>query len=227
MGILSRFKDIMSSNVHALLDKAEDPEKMVDQYIRNLNSDLGKVKSETATVMAEERRAKRALEECKADIDKMQNYAIKALEAGNEEDARKFLARKGELASKETEYQQAFDLASSNALQMRQMHDKLVSDIQELESRRAMIKSKMAVAKTQQRLNQIGSSVQGANQSISAFERMEEKVNQSLDEAQAMSELNAGPKDEIKDLTAKYDSSDVGVDQELEALKAQLKNKEQ
>lgn len=42
MGILSRFKDIMSSNIHALLDKAEDPEKMVDQYIRNLNSDPGK-----------------------------------------------------------------------------------------------------------------------------------------------------------------------------------------
>ncbi|MFD1406971.1 PspA/IM30 family protein [Kroppenstedtia eburnea] len=227
MGILSRFKDIMSSNIHALLDKAEDPEKMVDQYIRNLNSDLGKVKSETATVMAEEQRAKRALEECKSDIEKMQNYAIKALEAGNEDDARKFLARKGELAAKETEYQQAYDLASSNALQMRQMHDKLVSDIKELESRRAMIKSKAAVAKTQQRLNQIGSSIQGANQSISAFERMEEKVNRSLDEANAMAELNAGPKDEIKDLTAKYDSTDAGVDQELEALKAQLKNKEQ
>lgn len=185
------------------------------------------MKSETATVMAEEQRAKRALEECKSDIEKMQNYAIKALEAGNEDDARKFPARKGELAAKETEYQQAYDLASSNALQMRQMHDKLVSDIKELESRRAMIKSKAAVAKTQQRLNQIGSSIQGANQSISAFERMEEKVNRSLDEANAMAELNAGPKDEIKDLTAKYDSTGAGVDQELEALKAQLKNKEQ
>ena len=46
-GILSRFKDIMSSNINALLDKVEDPNKMIDQYLRNLESDLGKVKAET------------------------------------------------------------------------------------------------------------------------------------------------------------------------------------
>ena len=57
MGIISRFKDIMSANINALLDKMEDPEKMVDQYLRNLESDLGKVKQETASVMADEQRA--------------------------------------------------------------------------------------------------------------------------------------------------------------------------
>ena len=41
MGILTRFKDIMSANINALLDKCEDPEKMIDQYMRNLESDLG------------------------------------------------------------------------------------------------------------------------------------------------------------------------------------------
>ena len=49
MGILTRFKDIMSANINALLDKCEDPEKMIDQYMRNLESDLGKVKAETAS----------------------------------------------------------------------------------------------------------------------------------------------------------------------------------
>ena len=63
---------------------------MVDQYLRNLNSDLGKVKAETASVMAEEQRAKRALTECQADAEKMENYAMKALQAGNEADARAF-----------------------------------------------------------------------------------------------------------------------------------------
>ena len=52
-GILKRFGDIMASNINALLDKAEDPAKMIDQYLRNLESDLGKVKAETAAVMAE------------------------------------------------------------------------------------------------------------------------------------------------------------------------------
>ena len=72
MGILSRFKDIMSSNINALLDKMEDPEKMIDQYLRNLESDLGKVKAETAAIMAEETRAKRELDECVAEVEMMQ-----------------------------------------------------------------------------------------------------------------------------------------------------------
>ena len=68
MGILSRFKDIMSSNINALLDKAEDPEKMVDQTLRNLNNDLVKVKNETAEVMANETKAKRDLDEINLEI---------------------------------------------------------------------------------------------------------------------------------------------------------------
>ncbi|MBU8879133.1 PspA/IM30 family protein [Bacillus sp. FJAT-29790] len=225
MGILTRFKDIMASNLNALLDKAEDPEKMIDQYLRNLTSDLGKVKSETASIMAEEQRAKRTLDECKSDSDKMQKYAIKALEAGNDDDARKFLEKKASLVAKEAELQEAYNLASSNSIQMKKMHDKLVSDIGELESRKAMIKGKMAVAKTQERINKIGSSITGANHSISAFGRMEEKVNRALDEANAMAMLNTDPKDDIKDLTAKYDNN-TEVDDELAALKEKLKNKE-
>ena len=227
MGMLSRFKDIMASNINALLDKAEDPEKMIDQYLRNLNKDLGNVKAETASIMAEEKRAKRVLDECREDIDKMENYAMKALEAGNENDAKKFLERKVELSKKEKELEEAYNLATTNAEKMREMHDKLVSDINELESRRAMLKGKMAVAKTQDRINKIGSSVTDANTSISAFERMEDKVNKALDEANAMAELNKSPKDDIKDLAAKYDDDmDTDVEDELEKLKAKLKDKE-
>ena len=66
MGILTRFKDIMAANINALLDKAEDPEKMIDQYLRNLEDDLGEVKAETASVIAEEKSAKRKLDDCNA-----------------------------------------------------------------------------------------------------------------------------------------------------------------
>lgn len=221
MGVLTRFKDIMASNINSLLDKAEDPEKMIDQCLRNLNSDLGKVKAETASVMAEEQRSKRELDECNAEIDKMQRYAAKALQAGNEADARKFLERKATISHKQAGLQEAYDIASRNATQMRQMHDKLVGDINELESRKDMIKGKLAVAKTQERINKMGNSVNGANNSISAFERMEAKANKMLDQANAMAELNKGSYDDIDDLTAKYDSGS-DVDDELAALKASL-----
>ncbi len=225
MSILRRFKDIMASNINALLDKAEDPEKMIDQYLRNLQRDLGQVKAETASIMAEEQRAKREFNECKAEVEKMQNYAVKALEAGNEDDARKFLERKATLSEKETQLQTSLDLAEANSVQMRQMHDKLVSDINELNSRRTMLKGKAAVAKTQKRMNEISSTVTGANESLSDFDRLEDKINKSLDEANAMRELNRGADDDINDLTAKYETR-VDVEDELAALKAQIKNKE-
>ena len=73
--ILKRFGDIMSANINALLDRAEDPEKMIDEYLRDIESDLGKVKAETAAVMAAETKAKRELDECTDGIAKMQRYA--------------------------------------------------------------------------------------------------------------------------------------------------------
>ena len=224
-GIIKRFGDIMSANINALLDKAEDPEKMIDQYLRNLESDLGKVKAETASVMAEESRCKRQLDECAADIDKMQRYAEKAVVAGNDGDARQFLEKKQLLAGKQAGLQQAYDQAHQNAVKMKQMHDKLVSDIGQLNAKREAIKAKVAVAKAQQKVNQIGSSLGGANDAMSAFGRMEEKANRMLDEANAMAELNASSaSDDIDDLAAKYDdpSSSPAVDDELAALKAKL-----
>lgn len=223
MGILTRFKDIMSANINALLDKAENPEKMIDQCLRNLNEDLGKVKSETAAIMAEEARSKRALDECNEDITKMQTYAIKALEANNETDARKFLEQKASLTNKSTGLQQAYDLAHTNATNMKAMHDKLVKDINELESRKDMIKGKLAVAKTQERINKMGSSVNSANNSMASFGKYEELANKKLDEANAMAELNnSSPENTIKDLAAKYNSSSPDIENELAALKQSL-----
>ena len=73
MSILKRFSDIMASNINALLDKAEDPVKMIDQLMRNLNDDLNKVKAETASIMAEETRAKREVDECQSKTYKQEN----------------------------------------------------------------------------------------------------------------------------------------------------------
>jgi phage shock protein A len=222
MGILTRFRDIMASNINALLDKAEDPEKMIDQCLRNLNSDLGKVKSETAAIMAEEQRAKRALDECNAEIEKMQSYAIKALEAGNENDARRFLEQKAVLTSRQPGLKDAYELAKNNAAHMRQMHDKLVNDINELEARKDMIKGKLAVAKTQERINKMSSSVVSANDSIASFEKYEEMADKALDKANAMAELNRTSSEQtIEDLAKKY-TSDASIDEELAALKESL-----
>ena len=216
----------MSANINALLDKCEDPEKMIDQYMRNLQSDLGKVKAETASVMADEQRAKRELDECTAEINKLQAYAEKAVAAGNDDDARQFLAKKQTLVTKQQAFQQTYTLAADNAAKMRQMHDKLVNDINELDSRRDTIKAKMKVAKAQQTVNKMTSGMGKAESSLSAFDRMEAKADNMLDKANAMADLNSSAEDNsLDDLAAKYDSTSASapaVDDELAALKAKM-----
>ncbi|HIT68094.1 MAG TPA: PspA/IM30 family protein [Candidatus Merdisoma merdipullorum] len=221
--ILKRFGDIMSANINALLDRAEDPEKMIDEYLRDIENDLGKVKAETAAVMATETKAKRELDECTQDAAKMQRYAEKALMAGNENDARQFLEKKAQLTAKQESLKQSYDLAAANAAKMREMHDKLVKDLENLQAKRDAIKAKVAVAKTQEKMNKMGSSISGAGEAMAAFDRMEEKANRMLDEANAMSQLNDSG-DSIDDLTRKYDMDDSSssVDDELAALKAKM-----
>ena len=222
-GILSRFKTIMEANINALLDKAEDPVKMADQLARDLEKDLGEVKAETVSVMAEEKRAKRAYDEGVAEVEKLQRYAEKAVLAGNDADAKVFLSEKAAKAANLESLKGAWDLAAANAAKMREMHDKLTEQLKQVEERKAAIRAKAAMVKSQQKANEIKSDLGGS--SLAAFDALEEKLNRKLDEAEAAAELNT-KKDDMADLMAKYDDTatvqDSGVEDELAALKAKL-----
>ena len=224
--ILKRFKDIMAANINALLDRAEDPEKMIDQYLRDMESDLGKVNAETAAVMAEETKAKRQLAELKEEIGTMEKYAEKALVAGSEEDAKQFLERKAKLTADLAYREQLAANAGANAAKMREMHDKLAKDIAELNDRKAQIKAKVAAAKAQEKINDLTEKVGNMDitDGTAAFDKMEAKADQMLDEANARAELNESTAHQtIQDLKDKYDTKEnPDVDAELAAMKAKL-----
>lgn len=223
MSVLERFGDIIKANINVVLEKMENPEKMIDQYLRDMTEDLAEVKKSTAGVIAEETRTKRLVDENQAEVVKYAELAKKALIAGNEGDARVFVNKKQELENIGAGLMTAYAAAHENSIKMRQMHDKLTADIEELKARRNIIKTKVAVAKTQETLNKATSAterIQGAN---SAFERMEEKANRMLDEANAMAELNMEPIDEAKALEDKYGAmGEDSVDEELKKLKNEL-----
>ena len=213
----------MEANINALLDKAEDPVKMADHLARDLEKDLGEVKAETVSVMAEEKRAKRAYDEGVAEVEKLQRYAEKAVLAGNDADAKVFLSEKAAKAANLESLKGAWDLAAANAEKMREMHDKLTEQLKQVEDRKAAIRAKAAMVKSQQKANEIKSDLGGS--SLAAFDALEEKLNRKLDEAEAAAELNT-KKDDMADLMAKYDDDatvqDSGVEDELAALKAKL-----
>lgn len=224
MGMLDRFTDIIKANVNDLLDRAEDPSKMVDQYLRDLTESLAEVKQETAGVMAEEARTERQVKENEADISKYDSLARAALEAGNEDDARTFLAKKQQLVTKGEGLRAAAEAAHENATKMREMHDKLVGDIEQLKSRREAIKAKVAVAKTQDKVNKMSSAGDRAAGAMGAFDRMEAKADEMLDRSNAMSELSSEPADAAAELEKKYadSASTAAVDAELARLKEEM-----
>ena len=223
MSMLERFNDIVKSNITAIMDKFENPEKMVEQYLIDLSEDLAEVKEETAAVMAEEKRCKKAVDDNAKAVEKYIKLAKAALEAGNEGDARIFLSKKNELAAHGENLEAALVAAKANAEKMRQLHDKLVGDIESLKIRKEAIKNKASVAKTQEKVNKYADKADKYAGTLGAFERMEEKVDKMLNKATAMDELNKSG-DAAADLESKYEveERDEPVEADLAALKAEL-----
>jgi len=210
----------MKANINALLDKCEDPAKMIDQYLIDLKMSLASVKQETAGVMAVEKRCSRQFDENEEEINKFRSLAKKAVDSGNDGDARVFIKKYKELEEKREGLEKNKNIAVENASQIRRMHDKLVEDIQSLEGRREHIKSTIAVAKTNERLNKIGDPLSRASSIGDKFSDMQEKANRMLDEAQAKSELNAPVESKADSLARKYtEATDAEIDAELNKLK--------
>ena len=224
MGILDRFTTIIKANINDLLDKAEDPAKMIDQYLLDMTESLAEVKKETAGVMAEETRTKRLVDENAEEVAKYAELAKTALKSGNEDDARAFLAKKQQLEAQAQSLQESYAAAKANADKMRQMHDKLVADIEELNARKATIKAKAAVAKTQSKVNEMTSAGDRAEGARSAFDRMEAKADEMLDRANAVAELSEQPADPTEDWAKKYAAAgaEAAVDDDLARLKKEM-----
>ena len=227
MNILSRFAEIMSANINAFLEQLEgrNADKLLQKYILDAENDLGQIKSQTAAVMAEEKRAQRQLEECEAEIEKYGRYAVSAVRQGDDNGARKFLSYQQELEQKKAELEETFRQARENAVHMRQMTEKLYGNIEAASAKLNELRSKVAMAKSQEKMNQMQESIGGEN----GLERLDEAVQRRLDKAQAVAELNQGPQDEMSELIKKYEekeASEAGcesVEEKLRRLKEEMK----
>lgn len=206
MDILTRFEEIMSANINAMLDEAEEPAKMLDQYLRNIQNNLQNIKSEIATIMAEEKRCQRIIDKYNTEIKSLEEYAAKALEIGNEDDARVFLTKKNIMSQELPSLQELYENAKDNTQNIQKMYDKLSKDVEELERNIPMLKAKFAQAKLQGSIKQITES------SISE------------DKADAMLELNKIADDGTDNLKNKYDTNTINsqVEEELARLKQNM-----
>lgn len=187
MGILKRFTNIMSANINGLLQKSNDPEKMISEYLRQIESDLGNVKAESATVVAEEKRTKRALNECMDEISKMDRYADRARRDGESSRAIEYEDRKEELVLKEKTLKSQYELALENTNKMNQMEEKLSSDLMDLKNRMINIKNTLDNAKAISEKNTPNLKKGSVASNVS---KLEEEADKKLFQAKALEELN-------------------------------------
>lgn len=229
MGALSRFKDIMSANINAMLEKAEskNADKILENYIRQAKEDLDDVKSETAAIIAEETAAKRKLDDIDNEMEKLSKYAEQAIIAGNDNDARKFLEGKAKAAEKKEDALKNYELAQQNSKRMKDLTKKLMEDIEEADAKLGELKSKLAVAKQTEKLNALNEKFSSSGSGLSNYDSLADAVQRRIDAADAKAALNKelDADSDLDDLMSKYDSaesSSSSIDDELAALKAKL-----
>ena len=228
MGILSRFGDIMRANINDLLTGAENKnaEKLLNQYLRDAREDYAQVKSETASVMAEEAAAKRQLDEVSDQMARYEKYAQAAVQAGNDADALKFLEAKGQLQPKKEDAEAAYQQAQVNSEHMRQMTKKLLDDIREAESKIGELKAKLRIAESKEKMQQLNEKI-GGKSALGNFDSLADSIQKRIDAADAKEALNAELSGDMAmdDLEKKYASAAAGASSaqsELEALKARM-----
>ena len=228
MGILSRFGDIMRANINDLLTGAENKnaEKLLNQYLRDAREDYAQVRNETASVMAEEAAAKRRLDEINDQMTRYERYAQAAVQSGNDADALKFLEAKGQLQPKKKDAEAAYAQAQANSERMRQMTQKLLTDIQEAESKIGELKAKLRIAESKEKMQQLTEKI-GGGSALGNFDSLAGSIQKRIDAADAKDALQADLDGDmgISDLEKKYAGVDAGgpsAQSELEALKARM-----
>lgn len=221
MGVFRRLSDLLKANVNDLIDRAEDPEKMVKQVIIDMQAELNKATENYGKAKASERLAeKRYLEAQKTSAD-WESKAKAALSQGNQELAKQALAKKVKSDEDAANYKEMYDSISAQTAEIGNQVEILKTKLEEAKSRQAMLIARSQMADTRKNLAKASGGFSG-NSSFETFQRMEEKIERKEAEADAFSEI-AGV-DDKNDLNKSFEQleKDAKVDSELARLMAEM-----
>ncbi len=212
--MLTRIRDLVSANLNTMLDRAEDPEKMVNEYIRQLTQSLNEAKISVAGAMADETKLHTKMVENQAQADQWQSKAQAALRAGDEDLAKQALARKLQAQKMADTYKQQYEEQDAQVEELQDALVKLESRIAEARSKRELIVAKQGRAQTQEAIQRTVAGLGNVN-AMDKLGQLEERVDDRLARANAMDKLNHGT------LESRFE--DLEQNQELDAELAALK----
>lgn len=217
MGLFDRMTTILRANVNSLLDNAEDPEKMIDQIIRDMNEAIRQARSQVADMIAEEKRLKAEMEENQELTTQWQQKAELALTKGSDDLAREALKRK-------RDYEDNVKVYGSQWQSQKDAVTKLKSDLAALEDKyedavrdRDNLIARHRRAEAQKTVSTAASNLSALDPSAE-LSRMEDRIQREEAKAAATAELSQDSlEQQIKNLEEHSE-----LDDELAALKAKI-----
>ncbi|XP_034680133.1 membrane-associated 30 kDa protein, chloroplastic-like isoform X3 [Vitis riparia] len=216
MSLLDRFARVVKSYANAIISSMEDPEKILEQTVLEMNDDLIKMRQATAQVLASQKRLENKYKAAQQASEDWYRKAQFALEKGDEDLAREALKRRKSYADNASALKAQFD-QQKNVIENLVSNTRLLeSKIQEAKSKKDTLKARAQSAKTASKVNEMLGNVNTSN-ALAAFEKMEEKVLTMESQAEALGQLTS---DELDGKFALLESS--SVDDDLANLKKEL-----
>ena len=215
MGILDRVSTLLRANINDLIDRAEDPEKVVKQLIIDMNNQLLQVKTQVAASIADEKMLYQRYQDNEAKAADWQQRAELAVEKGQDDMAREALSRRNAFAQTADGFKTQYDQQAAQVETLKQALQQLEAKIQDAQTKQELLIARSRRAKAE---TQIRSTLSGLDQSsaLASFARIEEKVNQQEARAAALGELDTDTMEHRFQLL----QQESEVDQQLAALKA-------
>jgi phage shock protein A len=215
MGILDRVSRLVRANINDMIDQAEDPEKMIDQILRDMQTNITTARSQVAAMIAQEKELEADLQETRELSTEWQEKARRAIAAGKEDLAREALRRKRDNDENAAIYQQQHATQRQTVEKLKQQLNLLESKYQRTLSQRDSLMARQRRAKASKQVGQFTSSLSPLDVS-SELDRMERKIRGTESEAAALADLES----ESMDAQFRELDYDVDVERELEALKS-------
>jgi phage shock protein A len=222
MGILERIRTVLKANINALISKAEDPEKMLNQLIMDMNEQLLEAKKQVAMSIADEKKLERQMLENTAQGGEWEKKAMLAVKAGKDDLAKEALVRKQEYDGYAASFKKEFENQHASVDQLKEALRQLQVKIEEAGRKKNLLIARAKRAEAQKQIQQTMGSLSGLS-SFDTFDRMAQKVDQIEAEAEALKELGTVTADQkLEDKFKELESSEMGADKLLEDLKAKM-----
>lgn len=224
MGIFSKLSTLIKSNINDLINRAENPEKMLNQIILDMRDQLAKAKREVAAAIADERKLRSQLDDEIKQAKDWEQRAMLAVKEGRDDLAKQALVRHAEHKERAVALEQTWRAQAQETEKLKASLRQLNEKIDEAKRKRNLLIAKQKRAQAQKRIHETMSGLSDTS-AFEAFNRMADKIEESERKSLAAAEVDealTGDTLETEFLKLEAGGGDAGVDERLLALKQQM-----